>query len=643
VPLYYQNTTTDFNLDGWVSDQEQIFSANSQFSIIELYNEPWIYGWAWNRPATDLQALTKKFGQMAKRVNPGCRVVSYSSTMLFTDIFEQERGSWEGLIDALADHPYVPEGTLRSNRFGSLHSNLDHGTVVRQRNPAMTHNYITEGGQWGDVWGGVDTETPSNSVEAAYKIIQYHLTIAMTGWFQSCNQIDIGTGPSGWDMPNLAFSILTYYLTDRVCVADIWPYNEMLWGGIFAQPKFITDEVRALPRAQDIDARWGVEPPDDIKQSDNMIVAVIWGHTGKSNTGYDLNGKITFENAQGLEAYKFLGEKIQPVDGVLSFQFGHTPVYITSSQLSVIELRDRIRAAKIENVTPVNMYALSLEKPADQQQTMIVRVENQMPHGIKGTLTIKPAGEAGPGGFPQGLPGGLFTIHRQGDAVAFAFGFRHRVPSLGGRDLDHPWCWKGHYYDTDYLYTMHGSTLGDMLVQHWDEASPRRWGYQTLNLPEHKKLPGSSVVINRGGTTVYECAIPRSEMPLFDPSKMSACRFSFIIINNEQAALLPRYDGKEDMQYNMQYARGYGVFDYWNKYLSSFGVSWNPMQPCQTRFAIEGGTFSEAQELPAQTPLVPSCVGPQCTGVRSVHAAAQPSTVPAAISSRESVFHRNKK
>jgi hypothetical protein len=194
------------------------------------------------------------------------------------------------------------------------------------------------------------------------------------------------------------------------------------------------------------------------------------------------------------------------------------------------------------------------------------------------------------GGFPRGMPGGIFTIQRQGDCFCFAFGFRPRVPEVG-RQLDEPWAWKGHYFDTDYLYVAHSSTNGDQLVQNWDAATKyRRWGYQTDNLPEHHSVTGGQVKIVRSGTTTtYETAIPRTQMPLFNPANMDACRFAFIIVNAE-AASTTLYDTKEDMKQQMQYTRNYGVFDHWNKLLSSFGPSWVPLQPCQTRFAIEGGT-----------------------------------------------------
>jgi hypothetical protein len=128
-------------------------------------------------------------------------------------------------------------------------------------------------------------------------------------------------------------------------------------------------------------------------------------------------------------------------------------------------------------------------------------------------------------------------------------------------------------------------------------------------LSEHHSVLGGYVKITRSGaTTIYEMSIPKSgslnELALFDPSKMDRFRFSFVVGNGERAALTD-YDVKEDMDNKMQYARGYGVFDHWNKYCSSFVESWVPMQPCQTWFGIEGGSpLAPEYAMPSdETPL----------------------------------------
>ena len=72
--------------------------------------------------------------------------------------------------------------------------------------------------------------------------------------------------------------------------------------------------------------------------------------------------------------------------------FCRNSVYITTDTLSVIELRDRIAHGVIKNVTPVNMYALSLFDDPTKPQKLSVRVENQLNIPLKGTLHLKVAG-----------------------------------------------------------------------------------------------------------------------------------------------------------------------------------------------------------------------------------------------------------
>jgi hypothetical protein len=89
---------------------------------------------------------------------------------------------------------------------------------------------------------------------------------------------------------------------------------------------------------------------------------------------------------------------------------------------------------------------------------------------------------------------------------------------------------------------------------------------------------GTKIAIKRDTekkVTVYEMAIPRTELALFDPDRGS-CRFGFIVCNNEKLGL----------QGGLQWSEAAGVFDYWYS-AGSFGPSWLSQLPCQTFFAIE--------------------------------------------------------
>jgi len=179
--------------------------------------------------------------------------------------------------------------------------------------------------------------------------------------------------------------------------------------------------------------------------------------------------------------------------------------------------------------------------------------------------------------YRTAMPDGLTHIRHAGDAFSFAFGFRDRVTGWG-RAMDDPYAWKGHFHDTDYHYVAHVSTEGDQLVRQWGPDTDRRIAYQTAKVRGYGPVPGSAIVIRRdeaAKVTVYEMAIPRSELQMFDPHA-GRCRFGFILANDEQ---LGRQGG-------LEWSEAAGVFDYWYS-AGSFGPSWVSQLPCQTFFGIE--------------------------------------------------------
>ena len=567
---------------------------------------------------------------------------------------------------------------------------------------------------------------PSNNSVNARKIVQYAVRSALCGAYQTNMQWEIGYGPA-WTRPNVTLAVLASFIEDRPIVADIWPENELIFGAIFAHPQHITEAVKELPRARDLSVRWTVPVPEE-RAGDKTKVAVVWSHTGRSNQELDAGGTLSIESARGLRAFDCTGREIRPSWGKLTVPFGEFPVYVTTDELDVISLRGRIAAARIENVTPVNLYALSLPEPAEKPQLLRVRVENQMNRTVKGTLTVQagpkgkpestdfqipaaqlqevpilwpgvaaspqneyavaltartdagtatrrqivaaavfarksvtvdgalddwrgvtpvlldsarlktgvdltqyllnphlerptgtpedkrivarvytayddsnvylaaevneeglvcPAGEPaikgrGPGAkvtlpYKNAMPGGLNHIRYAGDALLFSFGFRDRVPGWG-RQMDDPYAWKGHFYDTDYHYVAHISTEGDQLIRQWGADTPRRMAYQTVLHPGYGPVPGAKIVIKRDEQkkiTVYELSIPRAELALFDPAK-GRCRFGFVLCNNEKLGL----------QGGLQWSEAAGVFDHWLS-SGSFAPSWTSMLPCQTFFGIE--------------------------------------------------------
>lgn len=404
----------------------QILNHYPEITTVEFWNEPWIYGWNFAGTPTEYRDLQKQFCQAMLKIRPGYRIVAGNSTMFVTDNIEPDPSCWRGLLSGITHHPY--DGSVGGSTFrpGDHARSMDEtGLLARRMN--LPFAYLTEGGtMWAPMFdpaciavqnrlaaakarlAEIDPASPQREAAArevalladrvaafgpihddiydARKIVQYYVRAAVTGMFQANAQWEIGYGP-GWTRANTTFGFMTHELEDRPPLAEIWPENELLFGGIFANPSQVTPEVNALPRAREISQRWGVPIPND-RADDQTKVAVIWCQTGKSNIEVDTEGTLTIASPAGLRAYDMSGRPIQPGPHGLTVPFTEAPVYITTDALSVIELRNKIASARIEHVTPVNLYALSLEQDASQRQELGVRIENQLNRPIDGILRL---------------------------------------------------------------------------------------------------------------------------------------------------------------------------------------------------------------------------------------------------------------
>jgi len=713
--------------DEFLSTWKLILQHYPGITTWEFWNEPWIYGWTWAADGAAYRDLQTRWCKMALSVNPNMRIIAGNSTMFVEDHMEPWPDSWKGLISGVSHHPYSFSCGADTMRAGDQQRGMDATHEVQMR-MGLPYYYLTEGGTQytTPTSAGVDpkaTDQPDqyDNNENAYKVVQYYVHAALTGAYQSNVQWEIGYGPT-WTRADATYATMTHFLEDRPIAADIWPSNELIWGAVFANPSQITAAVRALPRADELSARWNVPVPES-RQNDATKVAVIWAETGKSNDRVDEDGTLTISDPSGIVAYDCTGRVIPAGKNGLTVPFGEYPVYLTSESLDVVGLKDKIAHAAIGRVTPVNLYALSLSKPASEKQTLSVRVENQLNRTVSGTLVVRIAGvgkssetpftiEAGklaevtaswPGvataspvnqylatisaktdagtvtrsqaiaaayfahktikndgdwqgvtpvvvdsseaangvdlsqyllnpnldkpaetassarivlkvytaydedniyiraavqqptfqttsGTPvvkgdknivlpyeNGEPGGLGHPRYGGDCFQFAFGFRDRV-SGWGRQMDDPYAWKGHFYDTDYEFLAQKSSHGDQLFQEWGPDTPRATAYQTENFDWFKEEPGTSIEIDRdeaSHVTNYNIVIPRSQMPMFDPSR-NRCRFGFILPNSS----------KLGPNSALRWSDAAGVFDYWRS-AGSFTPTWEQALPCQTFFGIQ--------------------------------------------------------
>jgi hypothetical protein len=417
-----------------------------EITTIEMWNEPWIFGWTFAGTPEEYCRMQKLALEKVLAQNPKLRLVAGSSTAFVIDNMEPYRDSWSGLLQGVSNHPYTSDVSEANFRDDSNFRLLDSAQWLIKR-MKLPYSYVTEGGTLYatppdevkhvsspklqsvlDQVKGINDElatltTPeqqasshyaelkeqlaktiasnftswtypdiNNNNENATKVVQYFVKSAIDGEFQGDAQWQIGYG-AGWTRSNTAFAVMTHFLEDRPVVADIWPANELIWGGVFANPKFVTDEVKALPRAQELAERWNVAVPDD-RSGDTTKVAVIWSLTGESNSKLDPAGTLTIPQADGLQAWDMTGRPILPGGDGLTVPFTSAPVYITSDTLSVVELRRRVANGIIKKVTPVNLYALSLLDDPAGPRKLSVRVENQLNVPLQGTLHLKVDGSS---------------------------------------------------------------------------------------------------------------------------------------------------------------------------------------------------------------------------------------------------------
>jgi hypothetical protein len=290
----------------------------------------------------------------------------------------------------------------------------------------------------------------------------------------------------------------------------------------------------------------------------------------------------TVKRDQMVAAARFVKRTIT-VDGTLADWEGVAPVMIDSrDQKASVDLteyvlnpgRRRPEAADAKRVAAriytayddQNVYlAAAVEEPALRNSAGSPATRGRAQNKV--TLPYR-----------TGMPDGLDHIRLTGDVFSFAFGFQDRVPGWG-RQLDDPWAWKGHFYDTDYHYVAHISTEGDQLLRQWGPDTGRRTAYQASVMPGYGPVAGAQIRIRRdesAGLTVYEMSIPRAELALFNPSAQDRLRFGFMLPNDERAG-----PGGA-----LQWSAAAGVFDHWQS-TGSFGPSWMAVLPCQTFFGIE--------------------------------------------------------
>jgi hypothetical protein len=364
---------------------EAILRHYPKWTTLEFWNEPWTFGWTWADTPGAYRQLQKKWCEMALGINPHYRLLAGSSVPFVRDEIEPFPDCWKGLLQGISNHPYADGVVDKNFRSGDVFRSIDE-TQLTARDLKLPYAYLTEGGTAYPNPHSPTEKEQYNNIQNAQKLVQYYVATALAGVFMGNAQWEIGYGPD-WTKSNTAFAILTHFLEDRVPLIDLWPRQELMWGGIFANRRFATEEIRSLPRGSELTTRWKVRVPED-RRADRTKVAVLWALTGQSENSLDTHGELVIRNASGLKAYNLMGQAIRPSHGQLVLPLSPSPIYVTSKRLGALALRDRIQSGVIRHLTPLNFYAFSLPDSASTKQKLSVRIQNQINRPLRGTMTL---------------------------------------------------------------------------------------------------------------------------------------------------------------------------------------------------------------------------------------------------------------
>lgn len=348
----------------------------------DFWGDPWIFGPTWVGAAANYRYSLKMWARGVKQVRPDIKVLAGGRPSFFVDNILPDPNTVK-VLDGLTNCPRYASSAANW-RSGAQLRFMDF-SVQEAKRQGMELSFVTDSGT--DRSRGQSGLLEDRQLDGA-QMAKFYVLAALSGNFQASIHQNAGWGDD-YPVGNVAYAIMTQMLEDRPVVADIWPAHPLIWGAIFAHPRWITDEVKALPRAKDLLARWNVAVPKE-RENDATKVAVIWTETGLDAEHLDSTGTLTVQPAGDLRALDMVGRPVGQKNGdALTVPFSQYPVYLLSDQMSVVEMHRRIAAGRIEGLTPVNSYLLSLPSPLGATPTTLTaRVQNQLNRPLKGTITL---------------------------------------------------------------------------------------------------------------------------------------------------------------------------------------------------------------------------------------------------------------
>ena len=328
--------------------------GNGALWAIEHWNEPWegISISGWESDSRHYRALFKLIWENAKRVDPRIQVAAACSSMNTEDKFlvGEDRAEWAKMLDLFTDH-YVPARTC-------------YGPMVAKH------------------WGKQSTDT--ESWVAATEVLLPQVVCSwlacgqdrVTPWHPAMTYFAAPGAPQTFQMPN------PVALASNV-------FNVMISGRPFRRVLFL-DHVP-----------WGFQFGDG---ADATVVYFgqlmpIWGDSAEAirdtlwwQLHLNKGGRVTIDNRdQAIEFYDLAGNRELQGVAQVSLPCDYLAHYLRSPKGGVKLIAERLRAARLDGVRPVEILARDFTSPLDAPGAVLrVTLHNLLNRPLHGALTARP-------------------------------------------------------------------------------------------------------------------------------------------------------------------------------------------------------------------------------------------------------------
>lgn len=371
----------------------------------ELWNEPWVHGWAWmTGDAQDYRDMCKLIWDRVKPQYPHVNLIGGGSVTYNRDIVYAHGSKDTGYIDGSVNHAYgYPDATQYA---------MTKTQIKMDRRGSRTKG---RAGQWQTELGTAVSTSFTNvpAAEAPYGVARTvaptYLLHMLAGaeedspirvfWFSlsydkgySGSEFNIYDHTTKTPLPAVvAYATMTALLEDSRMESELYPDAKSTWGFLF--------------RTTDGKGRAAV-------YADQLYD----GTEEHQSAGY--TGTLTLDDARGIRVYDYLGRRL--ADGrssKVTLALKPWEVLYFDSDLSPEALRTRLTdGARFDYSTPLKITPLSFIKPLDSTSAVDVLVENVSPHPLDAVVTITP-----PDGWRVAPPVRPATRLRPGESRTLSF------------------------------------------------------------------------------------------------------------------------------------------------------------------------------------------------------------------------------